>query len=74
MGSNSPAYYTPDGNHNLPPYLAASQGMCMKRVLRASNTMKHVCVAGQKNADARCEAQLDVEPSSKPSNAADTLF
>ncbi len=36
--------------------------------------MKHVCVAGQKDADARREAQLDEEPSSKPSNAADALF
>jgi hypothetical protein len=36
--------------------------------------MKYVCVAGQKDEDARREAQLDVEPSSKPSNAADALF
>jgi hypothetical protein len=36
--------------------------------------MKHVCVAGQKDEDARRKAQLDVEPSNKPSNAADALF
>ena len=36
--------------------------------------MKHVCVAGQKTMNARREAQRDVEPSSKPSNKAVTLF
>ncbi len=36
--------------------------------------MKRICVAGLKDGDARREAQLDVEPSSKPSNTADALL
>jgi hypothetical protein len=36
--------------------------------------MKRICVAGQKDGNARREAQLDVESSSKPSNAAGALF
>jgi len=36
--------------------------------------MKHVCVASQKDADARREAQPNVGSLSKPSNATDALF